>query len=238
MIGDSVWQGKGSGEDVWHGSIDEVRVYHGALSSADIFSIKNEAHSCSGSTPLVDHFVIDVGAGSANTCTPFSFTITAEDSGNNVIPDYAETVSITTSTSRGDFSTVTATNNISPNPDNDDNGSAAYTFDELDTGAITLSLSNEHAETLTILVNDSIVPVTSTSTDIIFSDNAFTITDTDAAVAGDDVPVAGRDHSYQIQMIRKDPVTGCGVATGYDGVKPLKTWLLQMGHHLPPHHPS
>jgi len=229
MIGDSVWQGKGSGEDVWHGSIDEVRVYHGALSSADIFSIKNEAHSCSGSTPLVDHFVIDVGAGSANTCTPFSFTVTAEDSGNNVIPDYAETVSITTSTSRGDFSTVTATNNISPNPDNDDNGSAAYTFDELDTGAITLSLSNEHAETLTILVNDSIVPVTSTSTDIIFSDNAFTITDTDAAVAGDDVPVAGRDHSYQIQMIRKDPVTGCGVATGYDGVKPLKMWRTKNG---------
>ncbi len=206
------------------GLIDEVRVYNVALSAADITIIMNETRICPDATPLVDHFVIDVGAGSANTCNPFSFTVTAEDSSNNVIPDYAETVSIVTNTSHGNFSTITATNNISPNPDNDDNGSAAYTFDELDTGEITLSLSNEHAETLTISVTDSTVPVTSTSTDITFSDNAFTITDTDALVAGDNVPVAGRDHGYQIQMIRKDPTTGCGVATGYDGVKPLKMW--------------
>ena len=224
MIGDSIWQGRGSGTDVWHGSIDEIRVYHGALPSADIVSIMNETHVCSGSTTLVDHFVIDVGAGSGNTCTPFGFTVTAEDSSNNVIPDYAETVSIVSSTSHGNFSTITATNTINPNPDNDDNGSAAYTFDVLDTGSVTLSLSNEHAETLTISITDSIVPVTSTSSDITFSDNAFTITDTDALVTGDDVPVAGRDHSYQIQMIRKDPVIGCGVATAYDGVKPLKLW--------------
>jgi len=172
----------------------------------------------------VDHFNINVGAGSANTCNPFRFTVTAEDSSNNPVTDYTGTVSLTTSTSNGNFSAVVATNNVNPNPDNDDNGSASYTFDLLDNGSVTLAIANDHAETLTLSVSDTSVPVTSISSKITFSDNAFTIIDNDLLVAGDNVPVAGRDHSYQIQMIRKDPIVGCGVATGYTGLKPLKMW--------------
>ncbi len=172
----------------------------------------------------MDHFNINVGAGSANTCNPFSFTVTAEDSSNNPVTDYTGTVSLTTSTSNGNFSAVVATNNVNPNPDNDDNGSASYTFDLLDNGSVTLAIANDHAETLTLSVSDTSVPVTSISSKITFSDNAFTIIDNDLLVAGDNVPVAGRDHSYQIQMIRKDPIVGCGVATGYTGLKPLKMW--------------
>lgn len=178
-----------------------------------------------------DHFNINVGGGSANTCNPFSFTITAEDGSNNTITDYTGTILISTSTAHGNFSTVTAVNSISPNPDNDDNGSASYTFDSLDIGTVTLALSNEHAETLTISVKDSTSPSSppfiSTSANIIFSDNAFDIIDNDLLVAGDNAPVAGRNHSYQIQMIRKDPIVGCGVATGYTGIKPLKMWRAQ-----------
>ena len=172
----------------------------------------------------MDHFNINVGAGSANTCNPFRFTVTAEDSSNNPVTDYTGTVSLTTSTSNGNFSAVVATNNVNPNPDNDDNGSASYTFDLLDNGSVTLAIANDHAETLTLSVSDTSVPVTSISSKITFSDNAFTIIDNDLLVAGDNVPVAGRDHSYQIQMIRKDPIVGCGVATGYTGLKPLKMW--------------
>lgn len=128
-----------------------------------------------GGSPPLDHFNINVGAGAANTCNPFNFTVTAEDSGNNPVTDYTGTVSLTTSTSNGNFSTVTATNNVNPNPDNDDNGSADYTFDLLDTGSVTLSIANEHAETLTLSVSDASVPVTSISSIITFSDNAFTI---------------------------------------------------------------
>jgi MSHA biogenesis protein MshQ len=176
---------------------------------------------------VVDHFSIDVGGGSANTCNPFNFSVIAEDSSNNPVPGYTGTIGMTTSSGNGNFSTVSATNSIDPNPDNDDNGSAGYTFDTLDNGTVTLALANEHAETLTLTLSDSSIPASGTSANIIFRDNAFTITDNDALVAVDNVPVAGRDHAYQIQMIRKDPITGCGVATGYDGNKALKMWRLQ-----------
>ena len=75
---------------------------------------------------------------------------------------------------------------------------------------------------------DSSVPstpaFTSTSANLTFSDIAFTIIENDLLLAVDDVPIVGRDHNYQIQMIRKDPLVGCGVATGYTGLKPLKMW--------------
>ncbi len=176
--------------------------------------------------PAVDHFDIDLTVGGTpNTCNPFNFIITAQDSSNNTVVDYAGTVTITTSTSNGNFSAVAAVNNVSPNPDNDDNGSVSYTFDALDLGAITLALSNERAQTLTITVTDSSIPVVSTSASISFSDNVFIITDTDSSLSGNDnVPVAGRDHPFRIEMIKRDPVIGCGPAAGYTGTKPLKMW--------------
>lgn len=175
----------------------------------------------------VDNFLIDVGGGNANTCNPFSFSVTVRDSNNNPVTNYGGSISITTSTGNGNFSAVTATNSVSPNPDNDDNGNASYTFDPLDNGSVTLAIANEHAETLSISVNDASIPLGGTSGNIVFRDNAFSIVDNDALVAGDNVPVAGRNHAYQVQMIRKDPVNGCGVASGYDGVKALQMWRTQ-----------
>ncbi len=215
----------------------EVRlITSSSLGNNDIFLVDNfQIEDCSF---IVDHFKINVGAGVANTCNPFNFTVTAEDSSNNPVTDYTGTISITTSTANGNFSTVTATNNINPNPDNDDNGSAGYTFDLLDTGSVTLAIANDHAETLTISVSDAAVPVTTISSNIIFSDNAFTIIDTDLLVADDDVPIAGRDHSYQIQVIRRDPIVGCGVATGYTGLKPLKMWRTKNASDPSPNDPA
>ena len=213
----------------FNGNIDEVRVYVSALSASQINSVMNLTRPCAASG--VDHFNINIGAGSASTCAAFGFTITAEDSSNNPVTDYSGTISIATSTSNGNFSTVTASNNISPNPDNDDNGSAGYTFDPADNGSISLALSNEHAQTLTISVVDSLLPSTlSTSTDVIFSDNAFVLSDADTTLAGaDNIPVAGRAHNYRVQMIRRDPTDPdpnnvCAIATGYNGDKSLKMW--------------
>jgi len=208
------------------------------LGNRDRFHVDNfQVEACS-QVPTVDHFNINVGAGSANTCNPFNFIVTAEDSSNNPVTDYTGTVSLTTSTSNGNFSAVVATNNVNPNPDNDDNGSASYTFDLLDSGSVTLAIADDHAETLTLSVSDASVPVTSISSNITFSDNAFTIIDNDLLVAGDDVPVAGRDHSYQIQMIRRDPIVGCGVATGYTGLKPLKMWRTKNASDPSPNDPA
>ena len=206
--------------------------------SPETISFDNVNIDATGPCTAVDHFNINVGAGAANTCNPFNFAVTAEDSSNNPVTDYTGTISITTSTANGNFSTVTATNNINPNPDNDDNGSAGYTFDLLDTGSVTLAIANEHAQTLNISVNDAAVPLTTISANIAFSDNAFTIIDNDLLVAGDDVPVAGRDHNFQVQMIRRDPIVGCGLATGYTGLKPLNMWRTKNASDPSPNDPA
>ncbi len=207
----------------FNGNIDEVRVYQAALSASQITTVMNQTRPCVASG--VDHFNINIGAGSGSTCAPFEFTVIAEDSSNNPVTDYSGIISITSSTANGNFSTVTASSNISPNPDNDDNGSASYTFAPADNGSISLALSNEHAQTLTISVVDSSIPATlSTTTNVTFSDNAFVISDADTTLTGDDnIPVAGRAHDYLIQMIRRNP-SGCGVATSYSGDKDLKMW--------------
>jgi len=208
------------------------------LANNERFRVDNFQIEACSQVPTVDHFNINVGAGAANTCNPFNFTVTAEDSSNNPVTDYTGTVSLTTSSSNGNFSAVVATNNVNPNPDINDGGNADYTFDLLDSGSVTLAIANDHAVTLTLSVSDASVPVTSISTSITFSDNAFTIIDNDLLVAGDNVPVAGRDHSYQIQMIRRDPIAGCGVATGYTGLKTLKMWRTKNASDPSPNDPA
>ncbi|MCH6566446.1 MAG: hypothetical protein IH811_11325, partial [Proteobacteria bacterium] len=101
----------------------EVRlITSSSLGNNDRFRVDNFQIEACSQVPTVDHFNINVGAGAANTCNPFSFTVTAEDSSNNPVTDYTGTVSLTTSTANGNFSAVVATNNVNPNPDTDDNG--------------------------------------------------------------------------------------------------------------------
>ena len=100
-------------------------------------------------------------------------------------------------------------------------------FDALDNSFIRMSILNPNVESLTLTVSDSAAGVTSSTAPatITFSEVGFTITDTDGNIAGSDVPVAGRDHAYRIEAVRRDPSTGiCGTATGYSGSKPLKLW--------------
>src|SRR5690606_601272 len=117
-----------------------------------------------------DHFVIDVGGGNASTCAPYEVTITAEDASNNTLTDYTGTIGINTSTSNGDWSINSANGSLSPG--GSDGGSANYTFaaNSSDNGVITLDLSNQHAETLTITVTDSDNGVSSTSANVSFSE--------------------------------------------------------------------
>ena len=218
-------------------ALDEFTVFDYALGSDEIQAIRRHQQSglnvdgsgrAAVSCRRIDHFNINVGAGNASTCAPFSFSITAEDSSNAAVTDYDGTVTITASSGHGNFAVVSATNSLAPDPDSDDNGSVSYTFDGADNGQIDLSLSNQRAETLRISVTDSAIPLTSTSVDITFRDNAFEIVDVDGTVAGDNVPVAGRDHAYRIRLLRKDPASGqCGLATAYQGNRSLKLWRVR-----------
>jgi MSHA biogenesis protein MshQ len=218
-------------------AMDEFTVFDYALTPEEIRAIRSNQQNglnVDGTfrpavgCQRIDHFNINIGAGNASTCSPFVFSITAADSGNNPVTDYTGSVTISTSSGHGNFSVVSATNSLSPNPDNDDNGLVSYSFDAADNGQIDLSLENQRAETLTLSVSDSSIPLTSTSGDVVFRDNAFVIEDVDAAVSGDNVPVAGRDHAYRIRLMRRDPSSGiCGIATAYQGNRPLKLWRVK-----------
>ncbi|MFT5400310.1 MAG: MSHA biogenesis protein MshQ, partial [Gammaproteobacteria bacterium] len=175
----------------------------------------------------IDHFEVDIaGSGNGSTCLDYEFVITAKDSSNITLNGYSGTISISTTSSHGNFSTVTATNNLSPNLDADDDGSVGYTFDPADMGTITLKLSNQHAETLKISVLDDpmTIATVSLSGDVTFAENVFTIVDNEPTVEPDNVPVAGKDHQYLIRLWRRDSGGICGVATDYDGSKTLRLW--------------
>jgi len=185
----------------------------------------------------VDHFVIDIGGAGGSTCFAKEISIVAEDSSNNTVDTYDGTVSITVSTSHGDWSVLGSGGSASSDPPQGalvpggaDSGSASYTFipgtaSDNDAGSIAIFLSNTHADDLTITVNDSSLGVSSTSSVINFRDNAFVIESSDSLLS--DV-VAMRDHDFTATLWQRDsslPTPDCSVATGYTGSKSLKAWI-------------
>lgn len=207
----------------FNGFIDEVKIYNQTLSSAEVSAIMAQTHPCM-LAPAIDHFVIDVGGGNASTCTPFAINITAEDASNNTLTSYTGAIAINTSTTNGDWTVNSANGNLSPG--SNDGGSAGYLFEASgsDNGVIILDLSNQHAETLTITVTDSDNGVSSTSTNVSFSENAFVVNSIDSLAT--DV-IANRRHNFQVAMMREDPSTGiCGVATNYNA-STVKTWITR-----------
>ncbi len=202
------------------GYIDEVRIYDETLSAAQVGVALSDTHPCTA-TPLIDHFEIDVGGGTASTCAAESITITAMDVSNNVIADYAETITLTTSTNNGDWAD-NFTNGVFV-PGGSDSGSASYSFatDSSDNGVIILDISNSHAETMTITVTDALNGVSSTSGNIIFTDNIFVID-------VENIQIVNRDTAVEISLMRRDSITGdCGIATAYTGNQNIKAWLIE-----------
>ncbi len=207
----------------FNGLIDEVRIYEGAMNAAQVGAAMSETHPCVFGATL-SYFQIDVGGGQASVCSPYEVTITARDSSHATITNYAGEIALSTSTGHGDWQNTgdagDAINSVQPI--GTDTGGATYSFDTDDDGSITLALSNEHAETLTVTVEDDSVGVVSSSSAITFSENAFVITDND--VLGDDV-IAGRRHQFLAQMMKRDSSTGvCGPAENYD-VASVKVWI-------------
>ena len=210
-------------------SAKELNMFNDTTVNYDAASLASGlGDSCVGDSAL-DSFSISVGGGTGSTCFPTEITISALDSSSSVLTDYVGTIALTTSTSNGDWAkTATASDALGTllGTGGADSGSANYTFEasEADAGTITIELENTHAEALTITVEDSSEGVSSTSSLLTFSENAFVVSSTDRL--GDDV-IAGRSHSFQIDMYRRDPSTGiCSVASGYNATA-IKTWLAR-----------
>lgn len=178
-------------------------------------------------------FSIAVDNTSGSTCTPSTVTISAVNSAGNILSQYANTLSLSTSTGRGDW-----TAGSSPAPagvlgnGTSNDGAASYAFTTADAGVVKLKLGETLAQNVVITASDPDVSGSaSTSATIAFRDNAFTLAEDAAArVAGTDVAVAGRPHDHTVSLIRKDPSTGsCGIAADYTGSRALKLWRTDSG---------
>lgn len=192
--------------------------------------------------PVLKNFVITAST-TASTCTSTEITIEAINT-DGALFDYDGTITLNTTTGNGDWDEVDHDSNLSAtNPATNtvtdltaDDGQATYLFAGVaDGGRVGLFLSNERAETLQVTVSDLTVPGTATSTNITFSDNVFEITPT--TCTGTSCPgsnnvyevVAGRDHVFQVDMVRNDG-TSCGVANGYDEMaQTLEVWIVRDG---------
>ena len=177
-----------------------------------------------------DHIEIVV-SGNASTCVAKEVLIRACDDPlcSSIYTDYEGTVELTTSTGHGDWQLNGEGNLVTGSRDS---GTASITFIEANNGIARLLLNNQHAENLTITANDTINELLANSSSAIqFSDNAFVITDIDPLLDGltnADIAIAGRDHLYRIEMVRRDTSQSpavCGIANDYNqSQQPLKIW--------------
>ncbi|HMW72193.1 MAG TPA: hypothetical protein PKD17_10250, partial [Cellvibrionaceae bacterium] len=177
-------------------TLNSTAVVYGGLSGSNVTlngaqtvyyestEISNAAFGsfCTASAASLNNFLIDVGGGTGSNCAASTINITARDSSNATLTTYAGTVTISTSTANGDWAkTATAADAYGTlTAGATDSGAATYVFNTSDAGTISINLTDTHAESLTISLNDSSAGVTSTSSTLAFSRNAFVVTSTDS----------------------------------------------------------
>ncbi|MBN4055472.1 LamG domain-containing protein [bacterium AH-315-K03] len=201
----------------FRGRMDELSIHNSALSAAEISTLHSQRHSCSA-TPMINHFQINIGSSSASTCLPKTITVTACANADcsTTLSTYTGSITLSTLSSNGNWTssgagTLSATNN--------DDGNASYIFSSDDNGSATFDLSNSHAQTITVNVEDTAESLSSTSSAITFADNVFVI-------SNDPVSVAGKDQILSAALWTNDG-SNCAIATQYTGDKNLKAWLTR-----------
>lgn len=190
--------------------------------------------------PPVDHLRISA-ATTASTCSKLEVTIRAEDSSNNLVTTYDGTISLSTSSGHGDWSTspTSGTNPDAPvnslSTGTSDSGTATYTFDggaSGDGGSITVYLFNQHADqNVTLSATDSTNSLSVSSSQIDFSDNAFVITPqtSTAGTANSSTLIAGRNHKFNIAMWTRNG-SDCQIATNYNSsTQSIKAYIDRGG---------
>lgn len=167
--------------------------------------------ACTAAGPTLGRLEVSVGA-LASVCVAQPVTITAFDSLGNVFDDYTGTVELFSSRGHGVFASgPDAAGTLAELPADD--GAASYTFAAADNGQITLSFSNQLAETTTLTATDVDAAVAGQSAAVTFSENALVVTTVDSL--GADV-VAGRDHDFELALYRRDAAGDCGIVDSYD----------------------
>ncbi|MEM7366245.1 MAG: DUF6701 domain-containing protein, partial [Pseudomonadota bacterium] len=158
------------------------------------------------------------GPGTGSTCSGNTVTLRVEDDDGNLLTNYTGLVNLTTSTTRG---TWTTSGSGTLNDPTSGDGSASYTFAAGDGGQVDLLLSSPTSEDLTVTAEDPVESINATTGTITLRDNLFEISENDAF---DDDVIAGRSHQFQVELVRRDGAT-CSVDTTYSGTYSLKAWI-------------
>lgn len=224
QFGDFANPSKGKAQSGWQLTTSDFDVSsEGTRSSGTAIKYTPETVAAAGLT-------VTTAAASASTCTPTTVTLTAIDGAGKVVPSYAGTVLLSTSTAHGTWSVLSATGTLVMG--SADSGNATYTFNGSgsgrDNGTVTLRLTNTHADTLTVSGADSSASsIRGTSGSVTFQTNAMVVTPTDTLGT---TLVAGRDHAFRAEFWQQDPSSGaCSLASGYTGAKALDAWITRDG---------
>jgi MSHA biogenesis protein MshQ len=169
----------------------------------------------SGST-TPDHFAIS-DAGTAVNCQASPVTITSH-SATHIPVATTGTITVSTSTGHGDWSLTSGGGTFAAGASN--SGTATYTYVTADNGAVTLSLKDTYAETVTINVVDG--PITQKSGSAIASEQPpltfvasgfrFTNGANVATIIGTQVAGKASTQSLALQAVRTDTNTGACTA--------------------------
>ena len=163
-----------------------------------------------GSVP--DHYAIS-DAGTAVNCAPTPVTITAHNASHVAVPT-SDTITVTTSTSHGDWALSTGSGTLTPGSSN--SGSATYTYSSADNGTVILSLRDTYAETVTINVVDGVITqksgsaIASEQPPLTFVSSGFRITNASNVATTIPTQIAGKTStaSLALQAVRTDTNTG------------------------------
>ncbi len=206
-------------------STDRIRVLVNTASFWGYTMLQEVEAWEAAATSTLHHFTINIGGAAGSTCAAKSITITAQAADNSTVTSYTGTVTLSTASAHGDWAIVAGAGTL--NNGTADDGAATYAFAAGDNGVVTLSLTDTHADDLTITAVDG--AVSSTSAGINFRDNVFVISATDAL--GTTV-VAGRDHAMKAELWKKDAGTGnCAVDAKYTGSHNLDAWYVADADH-------
>lgn len=139
--------------------------------------------------------------GSASTCAPEEITlrICQQADCTSVATGFTGTVTLSTSTSNGTWSIVSANGTLTDLTTDD--GAATYTFVSADMGQVTLALSNTHADILKINAIGSDL-VTDTSDSLTFLDNVLRMTPN--YDSGHATAIAGKNLDVTIDVVARD----------------------------------
>lgn len=217
---DAAWRAYGgSHPGSMNGAVDEVQIYSSALPSNVVANFWSAGHPCS----VADHFQISHAAIGVN-CEAAPVTIRVHDASDAVFSGYSGTITLSTSTSHGDWSLASGNGTLT----NSGSGDATYTFAAADNGVVGLRLSNANPETLNIDVSDgSISEDAGEDDDLEFKETGFIVT---SDYAGGVIPVqiSGKpsDQDYnkaalKLKAVRTDNNTGACAAV-FDGEVTVK----------------